>query len=137
MARTFVFGEAELAEKVKSIVGNFNKGPRKRILRKGARVVVREAKKTAAFRDRTGVLRKSLNLIPGLNKSLDVFVGPQKGKDKRYDGYYAQMVFDSAKNFKSRVLDPAAKKSQIQVIQVLKKEADREIKKEAQKLNLR
>lgn len=132
-----VLGQVELAQKVNSLVGNFNKGPRKRILRKGARIVVREARKTEAFKDRVGTLRKSLNIIPRLNKSLDIFVGPQKGTDKRYDGYYAQMVFGSALEFSKRVLDPAAEKSQVEVIQILKKEAEREIRKEAQKLNLR
>ena len=128
---------ADINRRSEAIVKGFNRTERKRILRKGARRVVLETRKTTAFKDRTGTLRKSLNRIPGLRSSLDEFVGPLRGKNRRYDGFYAQMVFGSAKEFKRRVLDPAALRAAPSTLSALKVEAQKAIQRLAQKNKLR
>lgn len=128
---------ADIERRMKAVVSGFQKKDRKAILRKGAREVVLAARATTAFKDRTGTLRKSLNRVPGLRRSFDEFVGPLRGKNRRYDGYYAQMVFRSAANFKRRVLDPAARKAAPRALALMKLEAQRKIRAHAarQKLN--
>ena len=126
-----------LNRRLNSIVKDFNRTDRKRVLRKGARVLVLETRRTSAFKDRTGVLRKSLNRVPGLNKSLDVFVGPLRGSQRRYDGYYASMVFGSSDEFGRRVLEHAAVRSEERVIQTVSKAAREAIRNQAAKKNLR
>lgn len=110
----------DLEKRMRKTLAGFDKPARKRILRKASRPVVLQARKTSAFRDRTGVLRKSLNRVPGLRKSPDEFVGPLAGKNRRYDGYYAAMVFGSRAAFKRYVLDPAARLSQQAVFTIIK-----------------
>lgn len=65
-----------------------------------------------------GNLRDSMSIM-GFRKSQSVFVGPfykalyktkplvLTGKKFAGDGYYAQMLFGSARQFQSRILDPA------------------------------
>jgi len=125
-----------LNRRVNSVVDGFEKTERKRILRKGARVVVLEARRTSAFKDRTGTLRKSLNRITGLRRSRDEFVGPRRGKKERFDGFYAQMVFGSAKAFRRRVLDPAAVRSGPRALSIMKIESQKAIQRIAAKKGL-
>lgn len=66
-----------------------------------------------------GNLRKSMNTITGLRRTPYVFVGPRKGRASgnfgqsvgSADGYYAQMVYGSAREFRKRILDPAARQA--------------------------
>lgn len=127
---------ADIERRMKAVLNEFNKRDRKAILRKGAREVVLAARGTSAFKDRTGTLRKSLNRVPGLRRSLDEFVGPLRGKNRRYDGFYAQMVFGSAANFKRRVLDPAAQKAAPRALALMELEAKRKIRAQAARQKL-
>lgn len=128
---------SSISRRMQSVVKDFNKGERKRILRKGARQVVLEARKTRAFNDRTGTLRKSLRRIPNLNKSLDVFVGPQSGANARNDGFYAPMLFGSGAAFRRKVLEPAALRAAPRTLEEIKKESKKAIQRIAAKKNLR
>ncbi len=125
-----------LQRRMVGVVKDFNKTERKRILRKGARQVVLEARRTSAFKDRTGVLRKSLNRITGLRKSRDEFVGPRQGKNERYDGFYAQMLFGAAAEFNQRVLVPAALRAAPKALPAMNKESQKAIQRIAAKKGL-
>jgi hypothetical protein len=96
---------------------------------------VKEARKTTAFKDRTGTLRRSLAIIPGLRKSQDVFVGPLRGTQyimQRRDGYYAQMVFGSGVEFRRRVLEPAILTASPAALSKIKVEVDKILTKAKQ-----
>lgn len=137
MARTLSIQLADLNQRIYSVIKDFNRVERKRILRKGARQVVLEARKTRAFKNRTGTLRKSLKTIPRLTKSLDVFVGPQSGANAKNDGYYAPMVFGSGAAFRSKVLEPAAVRAAPRALDAIEKESKAAIQRIAAKKNLR
>jgi hypothetical protein len=66
--------------------------------------------------------------------------GPLGGKARavfnsmsKIDGYYAHMVYGSAKAFQSRIMIPALKQVQVQVLNEMRREADRILQGEAQK----
>jgi hypothetical protein len=66
--------------------------------------------------------------------------GPLGGKARqvfntmsKIDGYYAHMVYGSAKAFQSRIMIPALKQVQSQVLAEMRKESERILKGEAQK----
>lgn len=86
-------------------------------------------------------------MIINLRRAASIIVGPKvskrgKGKGKfgpgtgRFDAYYAQMVFGSAKAFQRRVMIKALQQSKAQAITTIGDEVEKELKKAAQKNGL-
>jgi len=115
--------------KVKLSTDDFDKKTKKKILARATRPLVKAARTLAPkstkphyrytsgsrIKYNPGNLRRSIKRIL-LNKSTDVFVGPQFAKQRvmEYggpgqptDAYYAAMVFGSAQRFNAKVLAPA------------------------------
>lgn len=93
-----------------------------------------------------GNLRGSIQVLP-LRKSPDAIIGPRvlKGAKEgdifgpisgRYNAYYAQMVYGSAKAFRDRVMVPALVSVQAQLIKNIGASALRVIQAEARKRKL-
>lgn len=93
-----------------------------------------------------GNLRGSIQVLP-LRKTIDAFVGPRiqrrvKEGDifgpsaGRYNAYYAQMIYGSAKAFRDRVMIPALVSVQSQLIKNIGASALKVIKAEARKQKL-
>jgi len=140
--------------KVEKSVGDFSRKDRRRIVRKAARPVVKQMRAIAPRSKRPhyrypkgqprvkynpGNLRRSIKVLP-FRKTADAFVGPQFARKRApeygapgqpVDAYYAAMIYGSARRFRQRVIEPAARSSESQVIARLKKESRAAIKKAA------
>lgn len=88
-----------------------------------------------------GNLRRSIKILP-FRRTADAYAGPQfarkdvpeyGGVGQPVDGYYAAMIFGSAVAFRKRVIEPAARATESQVIARLKKESRAAIKKAAER----
>lgn len=148
-------------KKTERAVSDFNQKNRVSLLRKAARPLIKQARSIAprsakphyrykklGFRSQSGTvkitynpgnLRRSIRVLK-LKKSKDVFVGPQfqskkaseyGGPGQPVDAYYAAAIYGSARAFQRKVLLPAARASEGQVINKLKKESLAAIKKNA------
>ena len=82
-------------------------------------------------------LRRTANIIVGPKVSKR---GSSKGKfgpgTRRFDAYYAQMVFGSAKAFQRRVMIRALQQSSAQATNLIGREVEKEIKKAARQNRL-
>lgn len=86
---------------VDRLLNLFKTSKRKEILRKAARPLVSEMKKTSEFDDFTGEARKSIKSMT-FKQSKDYFVGPKlgnfiskrkrRGKYKKFDPYYMYFI---------------------------------------------
>lgn len=129
---------------VERAANRFDKRDRKKVLRAGSAPVRKTARNLTPKRvsrpDRTDLNPRYLNgkivayYLPGnlrkavrtlsFRRSNDVFVGPKfGGKSRRVygrtvssaDGYYAAMLFGSAKRFRSRILEPSIRQNAAEV----------------------
>lgn len=76
-------------------------------------------------------LERSIRVLP-FRKSNDVFIGPRFGKKPsgevgrtigNSDGFYARMVYGSARAFYRRVLQPARDRNAVKVYGIIRKES--------------
>ncbi|MEM6397486.1 MAG: hypothetical protein AAF741_14145 [Bacteroidota bacterium] len=149
------------SKRTKEIVKDFDKGPRKRVLRKGVTPIRKAARSLTPVGTKVhfyrrgnketkinpGNLRRSIDRILGLRKSRDEFIGPRLGAagkeseigkpGQKADGYYAAMVFGSQKRFQSRVLFAAVRLARSTAIQRMKLAARKEIQRIAAQKRLR
>lgn len=93
-----------------------------------------------------GNLKGSIQVLP-LRKTIDAIIGPrvQRGVKEgdifgpisgRYNAYYAQMLYGSAKAFRDRIMIPALVSVQSQLIKAIGASALKVIRSEAQKRQL-
>lgn len=113
-------------------------------LAKGVRTAIGAGLKRAKYDP--GNLKGSIQVLP-LRKSPSAIIGPrvQRGVKEgdifgpisgRYNAYYAQMVYGSAKAFRDRVMIPALVSVQAQLIKSIGASALRVIRAEARKKKL-
>jgi len=85
--------------------------------------------------------------VLNLRKAVSAIVGPKvskRGKStgkfgpgtRRFDAYYAQMVFGSAKAFQRRVMIQALRQKQSEAVSIIRKEVKKQLKKEGRKQGL-
>lgn len=143
-------------KEVDQAVSRFDKRDQKSLLRKGAALVRKDARAEVPVRKSkdgrtflnprysngkivafyvSGNLKKSIKTLT-FRKSKDVFVGPRFTRKKlpvygrtvsTADGYYAQMLYGSAKNFRARVLIPASRKNASKIRDIVLSEARKKI----------
>jgi hypothetical protein len=139
--------------KMERVAGHFDKKAKRKILIKASRPVVKAARRiapksakphyrgsgTTRIKYNPGNLRRSIKRLP-LRRTSDAIIGPQFAKSKvmEYggpgqpnDAYYAAMIYGSSVNFNNRVLSPALATTSGAVINIVRKEALDEIKKNA------
>lgn len=139
---------SQLSKKIDLAIRDFENRDRKQILRKAAAPVRKSARSLAPKRRGTrpnprysngrivavyhpGNLRRSMKTL-SFRRSRDIFVGPRFSKKSApqfgkpgqpTDGYYAAMVYGSAKAFSNRVLRPALAQNKSKVIGIVVRES--------------
>ena len=87
-----------------------------------------------------GNLRRSIERLKHLKRAIAIIIGPRIPKNpygdfkgKKTDGYYAQIVYNSAKNFGREVMQTALNQSQNTALGIAEREINRLVPKLARK----
>lgn len=148
------------SRRAKMLVTDFKGAKRRQVLRAGAQPLIKSARSFTPRSSRPhyrypksgerikynpGNLKRSVKVLK-LNRSQDVFIGPKQGgtsareiggPGQPVDGYYAQMLFGSARAYRIRILEAARRASGAQALTRIAKKAQTELRKIAQKNRLR
>mgnify|MGYP000430441783 CR=1 FL=1 len=146
----------EWTTRAKKVGSQFKGRERKRVLRAGAQPLIKTARSLTPRSSRPhyryprngdrvkinpGNLRRSIK-VPNFRRSQDVFIGPKQGKTssaeiggpgQQVDGYYAQMLFGSARAFNHRILRAASRASGSEALTRIKAKAITVLRRNARK----
>jgi len=114
-----VTGQKEIETAFRDISRSVERGMESGPLMEAAMLIVASAKRTTAFRDRTGNLRRSITAWPARSRSghATVLVGPAKGAKTAWYGRIIE--FGSSKQPAKRFLRPALKENRKRINELL------------------
>jgi len=123
-----VTGQKEITLAFRDVARSVERSMESGPLMEAAMLVVESAKRTTAFKDRTGRLRRSITAFPGLSRSghATVLVGPAEGAHTAFYGRWIE--YGNSRQPSRKFLRPALKENRKRINEILSRAIGKVIK---------